>query len=253
MSLLAAAGARHIDNIVVTHQAGWQADGAQVRVFNERGEYHCAARVSERARPGVVHGLGIWLRKFGLRGIQIGLRKGAAADERPDERIEHGIDGGGDGERSTALRARASAIASGLARSTKLGFDGTMGFFTQKLGLPWIIAFLVIMGEFFGSLGLLSGFLTRFSAGSLIVIMLGAITMAHLPHGFFMNWFGQQQGEGVVEQQVGVLRVGELGCEGDVVDAQVVVVGLDGGEGLLEDGIRPGIGLGKLMLALFPL
>ena len=29
------------------------------------------------------------------------------------------------------------------------GFDGTMGFFTQKMGLPWIIAFLVIMGEFF--------------------------------------------------------------------------------------------------------
>jgi putative oxidoreductase len=26
--------------------------------------------------------------------------------------------------------------------------------------------------------------------------MLGAITMVHLPHGFFMNWGGQQQGEG---------------------------------------------------------
>ena len=35
------------------------------------------------------------------------------------------------------------------------GFDGTMGFFTQKMGLPWIIAFLVIMGEFFGSLALI--------------------------------------------------------------------------------------------------
>lgn len=76
------------------------------------------------------------------------------------------------------------------------GFDGTMGFFTQKLGLPWIIAFLVIIGEFFGSLGLVSGLLTRFSAGSLMVIMLGAVTMAHLPYGFFMNWFGQQKGEG---------------------------------------------------------
>lgn len=76
------------------------------------------------------------------------------------------------------------------------GFDGTMGFFTQKMGLPWLIAFLVIMGESFGSLGLLAGFLTRFSAASLAVIMLGAITMVHLPHGFFMNWFGQQQGEG---------------------------------------------------------
>lgn len=76
------------------------------------------------------------------------------------------------------------------------GFSGTMGFFTEKLGLPWIIAFLVIIGEFCGSLGLLVGFLTRFSAASVIVIMLGAITMAHLPHGFFMNWSGQQQGEG---------------------------------------------------------
>jgi len=71
-----------------------------------------------------------------------------------------------------------------------------MGFFTQQMGLPWIIAFLIIIGESFGSLALLAGFLTRFTAASLAVIMLGAITMVHLPHGFFMNWFGQQQGEG---------------------------------------------------------
>jgi len=76
------------------------------------------------------------------------------------------------------------------------GFDGTMGYFTQTLGLPWIIAFLVIIGEFFGSLGLLVGFLTRFSAASIGVIMLGAITMVHLQNGFFMNWFGKQPGEG---------------------------------------------------------
>lgn len=76
------------------------------------------------------------------------------------------------------------------------GFDGTLGFFTQKMGLPWIIAFLVIIGESFGSLALLAGFLTRFSAASLAVIMLGAVSMVHLPNGFFMNWFGQQQGEG---------------------------------------------------------
>ena len=76
------------------------------------------------------------------------------------------------------------------------GFDGTMGFFTQKMGMPWLIAFLVIIGESFGSVALLTGFLTRFSAASLAVIMLGAVTMVHLPYGFFMNWFGQQQGEG---------------------------------------------------------
>jgi len=47
------------------------ADGYVVRVFNDRGEYHCAARVSDRARPGVVNGLGIWWRKFGLRGTNV--------------------------------------------------------------------------------------------------------------------------------------------------------------------------------------
>lgn len=76
------------------------------------------------------------------------------------------------------------------------GFEGTMGFFTQKAGLPWIVAFLVVIGESFGSVGLLAGFLTRFTAASFIVIMLGAIVTTHIPHGFFMNWFGQQQGEG---------------------------------------------------------
>ena len=76
------------------------------------------------------------------------------------------------------------------------GFDGTMGFFTQKMGLPWLIAFLIIIGESFGSVALLAGFLTRFTAASLTIIMLGAISLVHLPHGFFMNWSGQQQGEG---------------------------------------------------------
>lgn len=76
------------------------------------------------------------------------------------------------------------------------GFSGTMGFFTETMHLPWLVAFLVIIGESFGSVALLLGLLTRFTAASLAVIMLGAITMVHLPHGFFMNWFGKQQGEG---------------------------------------------------------
>lgn len=76
------------------------------------------------------------------------------------------------------------------------GFEGTMGFFTQKMGLPWLVAFLVIIGESLGSIGLITGFLTRFTAASFIVIMTGAIATVHWPQGFFMNWFGQQQGEG---------------------------------------------------------
>jgi putative oxidoreductase len=76
------------------------------------------------------------------------------------------------------------------------GFEGTMGFFTQQMGMPWLVALLVIIGESLGSLALAAGLLTRFTAASFIVIMLGAIAMVHWPQGFFMNWFGQQQGEG---------------------------------------------------------
>lgn len=47
------------------------ADGGVVRVFNDRGEYICKARVSPRARPGVVNGLGIWWRKLGLAGTNV--------------------------------------------------------------------------------------------------------------------------------------------------------------------------------------
>ena len=47
------------------------------------------------------------------------------------------------------------------------------------------LGYLVTIGEFFGGLGLIFGFLSRFSAASLIVIMLGAIAMVHGKNGFF--------------------------------------------------------------------
>ena len=75
------------------------------------------------------------------------------------------------------------------------GFSNTIGYFTST-GIPVIIAFLIIMAESFGSLGLITGFLSRFSAFGISLNMLGAIILVHLPNGFFMNWIGQQQGEG---------------------------------------------------------
>ncbi len=47
------------------------ADGAMVRVFNDRGDYRCMARISPRARPGVVCGLGVWWRKFNADGKNV--------------------------------------------------------------------------------------------------------------------------------------------------------------------------------------
>ena len=52
------------------------------------------------------------------------------------------------------------------------------------------------LGEFFGSLGLIAGFLTRFSAFGILCVMTGAVTMVHWDNGFFMNWSGKQGGEG---------------------------------------------------------
>jgi len=47
------------------------ANGAVVRVFNDRGTYVCKARLNDRARLGVVNGLGIWWRKLGLNGTNV--------------------------------------------------------------------------------------------------------------------------------------------------------------------------------------
>jgi anaerobic selenocysteine-containing dehydrogenase len=45
--------------------------GSVVRVRNDRGEYLCKAEVCARARPGVVIGLGVWWRKFGMGGTNV--------------------------------------------------------------------------------------------------------------------------------------------------------------------------------------
>ena len=76
-----------------------------------------------------------------------------------------------------------------------MGFSGTMGMFTQQ-GMPAPLAFLVILGESAGSIGLILGFLTRICGFGITCIMCGAIAMVHWPNGFFMNWFGKANGEG---------------------------------------------------------
>lgn len=53
------------------------------------------------------------------------------------------------------------------------------------VGMMGPVGYLVSIGEFFGGLGLLVGFLSRFSAAANIVIMLGAIAMVHGKNGFF--------------------------------------------------------------------
>jgi putative oxidoreductase len=75
------------------------------------------------------------------------------------------------------------------------GFDGTMGFFTETIGLPYIVALLIIFTETIGMTLLLLGFLSRYFAIAAIFILLGAISF-HWSNGFYMNWSGTQPGEG---------------------------------------------------------
>jgi putative oxidoreductase len=76
------------------------------------------------------------------------------------------------------------------------GFDGTMGFFTHTVGLPWIVGALVIAIELFGSVALIVGAGARLAALGVAAVMTGAVITSHLSNGFFMNWYGAQDGEG---------------------------------------------------------
>lgn len=76
------------------------------------------------------------------------------------------------------------------------GFEGTMGFLTGTVGLPWILGLGVVLLEFFGPLLLLAGLATRPVALAFAGIMVGAIASVHGSHGFFMNWSGAAAGEG---------------------------------------------------------
>ena len=62
--------------------------------------------------------------------------------------------------------------------------------------IPKFIAWLIIIGQSFGSIALMSGFLGRIAAGGLFIIFTGAL-MVHLPDGWTLNWFGSKKGEGI--------------------------------------------------------
>jgi putative oxidoreductase len=75
------------------------------------------------------------------------------------------------------------------------GFSGTMGMF-QSMGIPPIFAYLAIAAEFLGGLGLIVGFLGRIAAFGIMCNMAVAVLTVHLKNGLFMNWAGNQPGEG---------------------------------------------------------
>ncbi len=76
------------------------------------------------------------------------------------------------------------------------GFEGTMGFFTNTIGVPYFFALLIIIAETVGMIFLITGFLSRFLAAAVILIMVGAIITVHSQFGFFMDWGNTLGGEG---------------------------------------------------------
>jgi len=76
------------------------------------------------------------------------------------------------------------------------GFHATMLFFTTQMHIPAVFALLAIAAEFLGGIGLIVGFLTRIAAFGVAVDMLVAVILVHARNGVFMNWTGNQKGEG---------------------------------------------------------
>src|ERR1700738_196165 len=77
------------------------------------------------------------------------------------------------------------------------GIAGTMAGLSGHMGLPAVLVYLVIAIEFLGPVALVLGVLTRLTALGIAIDMAAAATLVHSPNGFFMNFAGNQKGEGI--------------------------------------------------------
>ena len=107
------------------------------------------------------------------------------------------------------------------------GFTGTMGFFTGTMHIPAAFAILAILTEFLGPIALFLGLFTRLAALAIGVhFIVAAILGGHIYNGFFMNWMGNQKGEGfeyhilMVTIALGLLILGAGKCAFDTLIAR---------------------------------
>jgi putative oxidoreductase len=95
------------------------------------------------------------------------------------------------------------------------GFSETIGEFA-KFRMSTAVALFAIFVEFFGSLSLMFGLLSRMATLAIILEMIGAVLTVHIRNGFVMNWTGHQKGEGFEYRgHSGVPDLGP-GCMGSV-------------------------------------
>jgi putative oxidoreductase len=76
------------------------------------------------------------------------------------------------------------------------GFSGSLKWFESTFHIPFILALAAILAESLGAIALISGFFTRIAALAIAVEMAVAVYLIHWKAGFFMNWMGNQKGEG---------------------------------------------------------
>jgi len=132
-----------------------------------------------------------------------------------DGALVHGLDAGGRAQPSLLRRVLATEsdpvllalrltlglviLPHGLQKTLGLfgghGLAGTLDYFTGAYGIPWALALAAIIAESVGALALVLGLFGRLAALTVGITMAVAAS-THLAHGFFMNWFGTQQGEG---------------------------------------------------------
>lgn len=77
------------------------------------------------------------------------------------------------------------------------GFQGTITYMTTQGGLPFFLALLVILIESVAALLVLIGLATRVAALGIFGLFAIIAVQYHASNGFFMNWFGNQKGEGL--------------------------------------------------------
>ena len=75
------------------------------------------------------------------------------------------------------------------------GFSATVEAF-RGMGIPPAMTYLAMAAEFLGAIGLIVGCLGRVAAAGIGTVMVVAVMKVHYANGFFMNWSGQQAGEG---------------------------------------------------------
>lgn len=111
------------------------------------------------------------------------------------------------------------------------GISGTIHTFTQNLGFALWVPILLMVIEFLGSIALILGFFTRVAAFGIGCSMAVCAYLYHIQNGFFINWFGNQKGEGI-EYHILVLAIClSLLIQGGgsfSVDQRLTEQGLDG-------------------------